>query len=144
MTSLVEVLPKLPQTYSNIYAIAYQVDELIGNNVTTNYSHATFYELTEGGCRLNDNEDGPANCTAVCANQSLVYSSLETFNNCLLAPCIAAALSKGTHHNISDAQDAEDVGISAFPILNSNYTGVIADCIQAACESSASCSTSSP
>ena len=90
------------------------------------------FSTYENGCAIDGQKIN--NCTAACANQSIVFGSLEALSNCINAPAIAASLS-GIYSNFTSP--AERLGIDAESLLNSTYPSAIAKCMSSACNSSA-------
>ena len=78
------------------------------------------------------------NCSFACSNQTWIYGSLESFNNCVVAPYIASNLSNS---NSSTSLDAHYFGVFEDS-ASSNYSSAIATCLSKTCNASAACSGS--
>ena len=100
------------------------------------YSLYNGTRLTQGGCAQ---EDGSKNCSAACGNMTQVFSSMDTFQNCLAFPTINNILSSvDTTDEYKDL--AREYGITGED-TNASFGVVdqISTCLASYCSDSSNC-----
>ena len=91
--------------------------------------------LTPHGCL-----DSHGNCTAACQNLTQVFSSMETFHNCLAYPTIDQIVSEA-NTTMADKSLAGNYGISGTTgNTSSSVVNSVVNCLAGYCSSNQKCS----
>ena len=94
-----------------------------------------------GGCDVGN---GNSNCTSTCLDSSLLFSSIQTFHNCLMYPAAADLYAHGTL-SANDVELADSMVIEkserGSPLLNGMIDTIVA-CLHDYCPSSSDCADS--
>ncbi|KAF2461414.1 hypothetical protein BDY21DRAFT_85706 [Lineolata rhizophorae] len=122
-----------PNPHDDVLAASYSMEDLehrgLSESDLSDDVANLYYELPYDACRIGDSH----NCTTVCQNASMVFSSLETLASCIIYPYVSEALPK---YNMTD--DAADLArlygyeLNASGVATS-VRNVISGCFDAFC-----------